>query len=93
VQEMLQRIGRPCKPWHDISEVLNKVVLNEAVQNLQHVMPRLARPANALQHFLVLNNQDMDQAMVQFLQAITARQLWANQPEYDCSVVGIDGYR
>ena len=27
--------------------------------------------------------------MVQFLRAITATQMWANQPEYDCGVAGI----
>ncbi len=39
-----------------------------------------------------LNQLDMDQAMVQFLRAITARQLWANRPEYE-ELMGINDYR
>jgi len=41
----------------------------------------------------ILNRQYMDRAMVQFLRAVTARELWANQPEYDVWVAGIDEYR
>ena len=40
-----------------------------------------------------LNQPDLDRAMVQFLRAITARELWANQPEYGCRLVGTDKYR
>jgi len=40
----------------------------------------------------VLNSQDMDQAMVQFLRAITATALWANKPKYEV-LMGIDEYR
>ncbi len=54
----------------------------------------IGRPGKTWHDMLeVLNNQDMDQAMVQFLRAVTARELWANQPEYECNVVGIDEYR
>jgi len=40
----------------------------------------------------VLNNQDMDQAMLQFLRAITARELWANKLKYDWCTA-LDVYR
>ena len=53
----------------------------------------ISRHGNTWDDMLVFLNQlDMDQAMVQFLRAITARQLWAHQPEY-ASYMGINDYR
>ncbi|DBB14961.1 TPA: hypothetical protein ACH3X3_004558 [Trebouxia sp. C0006] len=61
---------------------------------LQDMLQGISRPGNTWQDMLVFLNQlDLDQAMVQFLRAITARELWANKPEYDCSVAGIDAYK
>ncbi len=54
----------------------------------------IGRPGKPWHHMLdIPNRQDMDRAMVQALQAITATALWANRPEYDCSAVGTDEYR
>ena len=54
----------------------------------------IGRPGKTWQDMLeVLNNQDMDQAMVQFLRAITATQMWANKAKYALYIVAIDAYR
>ena len=61
--------------------------------NLGHTSANQACPCRTWHEMLeVLNQQDTDQAMMQFLQAITARQLWANKPEYD-RCTAIDVYR
>lgn len=93
MQEMLQGIGRRCKPWHesDALEARNNTSCQLAI--CSETPTCHAGAANALQHFLVLSRQDIDQAVAHFLQAITARQLWASQPGHDCTVVGIDEHR
>ncbi len=54
----------------------------------------IGRHGNTWDDMLVFLNQlDMDWAMVQFLRAVTAQEMWANQPEYDCGVAGIDAYK
>jgi len=61
---------------------------------VQDMLQGISRPGNTWQDMLVFLNQlDLDRAMVQFLRAITARELWANKPEYDCGVAGIDAYK
>ncbi|KAA6420423.1 MAG: hypothetical protein FRX49_09585 [Trebouxia sp. A1-2] len=60
---------------------------------LQDMLQGIGRPGKTWQDLLaILNNQAMDQAMVQFLRAITARELWDNQPKYSNDVC-IDVYR
>ncbi|KAL0044580.1 hypothetical protein WJX82_001321 [Trebouxia sp. C0006] len=61
---------------------------------LQDMLKGISRHGNTWDDMLVFLNQlDIDRAMVQFLRAVTARELWANQPEYDVWVAGIDKYR
>ncbi len=53
----------------------------------------IGRPGNTWNDVLeILNNEHMDQAMVQFMRAITAMQMWAKQPEHE-ELMGIDQYR
>jgi len=61
---------------------------------VQDMLKGISRHGNTWDDMLVFLNQlDIDRAMVQFLRAVTARELRANQPEYDVWVAGIDKYR
>ena len=60
---------------------------------VQDMLQGIGRPGKTWRDMRqILNRQDRDRAMVQFLRAITATQMWANQPEY-APYMGIDDYR
>jgi len=60
---------------------------------VQDMLQGIGRPGKTWHDMLeILNRQDMDQAMVQFLRAVTARELWANKLKYNWCIGG-DVYR
>ncbi|DBA66779.1 TPA: OTU domain, ubiquitin aldehyde binding [Trebouxia sp. C0005] len=88
---MSQRVAMESCP---IVNHQTKVLALQGHSLLQDMLQGIGRPGKTWQDMLeVLNNQDMDQAMVQFLRAITATQMWANKAKYALYIVAIDAYR